>query len=158
MEQLIKLKKQAGEILFFPAKLVHCVIYYFFFLQMNKGTHGGSVGPTMLVQACTMLICIHLAFAICGLSYWELCMWLGKGFELDKRPNSSALGMYMIFYLIISWVNMNKVANDKTIQEMAFIHSTWQRKVISVILFFVFVLGIPTLTLFVAMSTVEPWY
>lgn len=158
MEQLIKLKKQVGKILFFPAKLVHCVMYYFFFLQMNKGTHGGSVGPTMLVQACTMLICIHLAFAVCGLSYWELCMWLGKGFELDKRPNSSAFGMYMIFYLIISWINMNKVANDKTIQEMAFIHSTWQRKVISVILFFVFVIGIPLLTFFVAMWTVEPWY
>ena len=158
MDFLTKLKKRTSEILFFPAKLVHCVGYYFFFLQMNKGTHGGRVGPTMLVQACTMLICIHLAFAVCGLSYWELCMWLGKGFELDKNSNTAGFGVYIIIDFILSLSIIRKVKNDKTIQEMAFIHSTWQRKVISVILFFVFVIGIPLLTFFIAMWTVEPWY
>ena len=99
----------------------------------------------MLVQACTMLICIHLAFAIFVLSYWELCMWLGKGLELNQNPNTAGFGVYIIFDFILSLSIIRKVKNDKTIQEIAFIHSRWQRKVISAILFFVFVTGIPSL-------------
>ena len=85
-------------------------------------------------------------------------MWLGKGFELDDKPNTAAFGIYLISYFLLAWLNTQKVTNDATIKEMAFIHSTWQRKVISVILFFVFVISIPLLTFFIAMWTVEPWY
>ena len=125
---------------------------------MNKGTHGGSVGPTIMVQTCLMMIIVHLLFAIFGYSFWQFCLLLGDFFKLDDKAQTAAFGVYLLTAAILPWRSINKVTSDNAIEEMAFIHSTWKRKIISVVLFFVFVIGTPLLTFFVVMYTVEPWY
>ena len=142
--------QKVGSGLLFPARLVHTVMYYFFFLQMNKGTHGGSAGPTALVLGCVVNILLHLGFAVLGLSYWQLCALV--------MGENNAIVMYLLVFAVSSYLLLGRVYTDKTIQDMAFIHSTPQRKLASLLAFFVIVPGMPLLNYAVAMWTLEPWY
>ena len=148
---------KAWEIWLFPARLVHYVSYYFFFLE-RKGSHAGRSGFSGLVLACSINILLHLGFALFGVSYWELCDWIGEGF--GSRPGIGRAG---IVYLIINGLIgvpmvLNYLDRDNIIAKLSYIHESWQRKVASVVGFFIFVPGIPFLNYWVAMWTLEPWY
>ncbi len=138
--------------LLFPARVVHCVTYFFWFLQ-KEGTHGGSTGFSGIVLACSINILLHLVFAMFGISYWEFCASLSGLFG-----SPVAFIPYLFINIGIGiWLSMRFLRTDECIAKMKFIYSTRQRKVVSLVGFCILVPGFVILNYQVAMWTLVPW-
>jgi hypothetical protein len=137
----------------FPARVVHCVTFYFWFFD-KKGTHGGSTGFSGLILACNINILLHLGFAVLGVSYWEFCGKLGALFRFNDP-----IAAYLFINICIGiWLSLLLLRTKECIDKMQFMLTTWQRKFISLVAFIIFVPGFVVLNYQVAMWTLKAWY
>lgn len=133
----------------FPARLVQVVTAFGWFLT-NKPKLGGSLGFSGLVLTTQVNIIIHLLFACFGLSYWELC-----SINSEVEP----VIPYLLISLIIGWPLIGKyIYTDNCIKDLEFTYSSITNKLLSLLGFVLFVLGMPALNYFIAILTLEPWY